>query len=142
MRHRLICPHPQTQLFLCFSPCSVHDVGAALDYAKKLRAYAEQAKDDLHIIMRVYFEKCEARPCLSYITDPIILINDIGRAQQWAGRVSSTVRGTFFRGHILTSEPRTCPPMTRPRHERQVWSQSDLLRCPEAPSLIGGVVVS
>ena len=30
---------------------------AALDYAQKLRAYAEEAKDDLHIVMRVYFEK-------------------------------------------------------------------------------------
>jgi 3-deoxy-7-phosphoheptulonate synthase len=39
------------------SPCSVHDVDAALEYAQKLRAYAETAKDDLHIIMRVYFEK-------------------------------------------------------------------------------------
>ena len=38
-------------------PCSVHDVEAALEYAQKLRAYAETAKDDLHIIMRVYFEK-------------------------------------------------------------------------------------
>jgi 3-deoxy-7-phosphoheptulonate synthase len=39
------------------SPCSVHDVDAAIEYAQKLRAYAETAKDDLHIIMRVYFEK-------------------------------------------------------------------------------------
>jgi 3-deoxy-7-phosphoheptulonate synthase len=38
-------------------PCSVHDVDAALEYAHKLRAYAENAKEDLHIIMRVYFEK-------------------------------------------------------------------------------------
>lgn len=29
----------------------------ALEYARLLRAYAEQAKDDLHIVMRVYFEK-------------------------------------------------------------------------------------
>lgn len=28
-----------------------------MEYARLLRAYAEQAKDDLHIIMRVYFEK-------------------------------------------------------------------------------------
>jgi 3-deoxy-7-phosphoheptulonate synthase len=26
-------------------------------YAKKLKAYADQAKEDLHIVMRVYFEK-------------------------------------------------------------------------------------
>ena len=38
-------------------PCSVHDVDAALEYAQNLKAYADTAKDDLHIIMRVYFEK-------------------------------------------------------------------------------------
>jgi 3-deoxy-7-phosphoheptulonate synthase len=38
-------------------PCSVHDIDAALEYAEKLKAYADTAKDDLHIIMRVYFEK-------------------------------------------------------------------------------------
>ena len=38
-------------------PCSIHDVKAALEYAEKLKAYAEQASEDLHICMRVYFEK-------------------------------------------------------------------------------------
>jgi 3-deoxy-7-phosphoheptulonate synthase len=32
-------------------------VEAGLEYARQLRSYAEQAKDDLLIIMRVYFEK-------------------------------------------------------------------------------------
>jgi len=40
------------------SPCSVHDVQAGLEYAKLLQGYAETAKEDLFIIMRVYFEKC------------------------------------------------------------------------------------
>ncbi|KAF5338952.1 hypothetical protein D9611_008789 [Ephemerocybe angulata] len=39
------------------APCSVHNVDAALEYARLLREYAETAKDDLHIVMRVYFEK-------------------------------------------------------------------------------------
>jgi 3-deoxy-7-phosphoheptulonate synthase len=38
-------------------PCSVHDPESALAYARMLRAYAETAKEDLHIVMRVYFEK-------------------------------------------------------------------------------------
>ena len=38
-------------------PCSVHNIDSALEYAKLLKAYADQAKDDLLIIMRVYFEK-------------------------------------------------------------------------------------
>jgi len=35
----------------------VHDPEAALVYAKLLKSYADQAKSDLHIVMRVYFEK-------------------------------------------------------------------------------------
>ncbi|KAI9443263.1 hypothetical protein H4582DRAFT_1176469 [Lactarius indigo] len=45
------------RLIVVVGPCSVHDVEAAKEYAQKLKVYAENAKDDLHIIMRVYFEK-------------------------------------------------------------------------------------
>ncbi|CAD6884804.1 unnamed protein product [Tilletia controversa] len=45
------------RLVVIVGPCSVHDVRAALEYAAKLKAYADEAADDLHIIMRVYFEK-------------------------------------------------------------------------------------
>lgn len=38
-------------------PCSVNNVESALEYAHKLKAYADGAKNDLHIVMRVYFEK-------------------------------------------------------------------------------------
>jgi 3-deoxy-7-phosphoheptulonate synthase len=38
-------------------PCSVNNVESALEYAHSLHAYAQHAKDDLHIVMRVYFEK-------------------------------------------------------------------------------------
>ena len=38
-------------------PCSVHDPDAALEYARRLQKYAEGAKEDLLIVMRVYFEK-------------------------------------------------------------------------------------
>ncbi|OJT11528.1 Phospho-2-dehydro-3-deoxyheptonate aldolase, tyrosine-inhibited [Trametes pubescens] len=45
------------RLVVVVGPCSVHNVESALEYARNLRAYAETAKEDLHIIMRVYFEK-------------------------------------------------------------------------------------
>ncbi|KAG9001982.1 hypothetical protein FRB94_004187 [Tulasnella sp. JGI-2019a] len=45
------------RIIVVVGPCSVHDVDAALEYAGKLKAYADQAKEDLHIMMRVYFEK-------------------------------------------------------------------------------------
>jgi 3-deoxy-7-phosphoheptulonate synthase len=45
------------RLLVIVGPCSVHDEKAALDYAQKLLLVREQLKDDLEIIMRVYFEK-------------------------------------------------------------------------------------
>ncbi|KAF8327195.1 uncharacterized protein EI90DRAFT_2975196 [Cantharellus anzutake] len=45
------------RLLVVVGPCSVHDVEAGVEYAKSLRAYAETAKDELLILMRVYFEK-------------------------------------------------------------------------------------
>jgi len=45
------------RLFVVVGPCSIHDVDAAMDYARRLRALAEEVKDTLLIVMRVYFEK-------------------------------------------------------------------------------------
>ncbi len=45
------------RLIAIVGPCSVHDVHAAMEYAKRLRQEAERLKDDLLIVMRVYFEK-------------------------------------------------------------------------------------
>jgi 3-deoxy-7-phosphoheptulonate synthase len=45
------------RLLLVVGPCSIHDPVAALDYAKRLREKAEQFRDDLLVVMRVYFEK-------------------------------------------------------------------------------------
>ncbi len=45
------------RLLVVIGPCSIHDPVAAIDYANKLKAEAERVKDDLLIVMRVYFEK-------------------------------------------------------------------------------------
>ncbi|MCB1868095.1 MAG: 3-deoxy-7-phosphoheptulonate synthase [Gammaproteobacteria bacterium] len=45
------------RLIVVVGPCSVHDPDAALDYAGKLLTLKEALKDDLLIVMRVYFEK-------------------------------------------------------------------------------------
>ncbi|WNL37484.1 3-deoxy-7-phosphoheptulonate synthase [Halomonas sp. PAMB 3232] len=45
------------RLLMVVGPCSIHDVDAAIDYAKKLRALADEVSDSLYIVMRVYFEK-------------------------------------------------------------------------------------
>ncbi|HRQ36095.1 MAG TPA: 3-deoxy-7-phosphoheptulonate synthase, partial [Chiayiivirga sp.] len=38
-------------------PCSIHDADAALEYAARLKTEADRLKDDLLVVMRVYFEK-------------------------------------------------------------------------------------
>lgn len=38
-------------------PCSIHDTKAGLEYAKRLKALAEEVKDRIYLVMRVYFEK-------------------------------------------------------------------------------------
>ncbi len=45
------------RMLVIIGPCSIHDPVAALDYARKLLEQAERVKDDLLIVMRVYFEK-------------------------------------------------------------------------------------
>jgi len=45
------------RLMVVVGPCSVHDPDAALEYARKLKEYADGAKEDLFMVMRVYFEK-------------------------------------------------------------------------------------
>ncbi|MDO6385875.1 MULTISPECIES: 3-deoxy-7-phosphoheptulonate synthase [Uliginosibacterium] len=38
-------------------PCSIHDPVAGLDYARRLKALADEVADTLCVVMRVYFEK-------------------------------------------------------------------------------------
>jgi 3-deoxy-7-phosphoheptulonate synthase len=45
------------RLVVIVGPCSVHDTAAAREYASKLKVLIDELKDDLCIIMRVYFEK-------------------------------------------------------------------------------------
>ncbi len=45
------------RLLVVVGPCSIHDTTAALEYAERLSKLRETLKDDLLIVMRVYFEK-------------------------------------------------------------------------------------
>jgi 3-deoxy-7-phosphoheptulonate synthase len=46
-----------SRLMVVIGPCSVHDPVAALDYARRLSAKAEELSGELLVVMRVYFEK-------------------------------------------------------------------------------------
>ncbi|TVQ68647.1 MAG: 3-deoxy-7-phosphoheptulonate synthase, partial [Oceanospirillales bacterium] len=45
------------RLMVVIGPCSIHDTEAALEYGRRLKALAEEVKDSLYLVMRVYFEK-------------------------------------------------------------------------------------
>ena len=45
------------RLIVVTGPCSIHDPQAALDYARRLKAERDRLRDDLEVVMRVYFEK-------------------------------------------------------------------------------------
>jgi 3-deoxy-7-phosphoheptulonate synthase len=45
------------RLIVVVGPCSIHDVKAAKEYALRLKKLADEVKDSLLIVMRVYFEK-------------------------------------------------------------------------------------
>jgi 3-deoxy-7-phosphoheptulonate synthase len=45
------------RLLVVIGPCSIHDPGAALDYARRLKEARDKYKDTLEIVMRAYFEK-------------------------------------------------------------------------------------
>ena len=55
------------RLLVVVGPCSIHDPVAALEYGRKLVKLREQYKDQLEIVMRVYFEKPRTTVGLSLI---------------------------------------------------------------------------
>ena len=45
------------RLVVVVGPCSIHDPDAAMDYAARLKALADEIAEDIFVVMRVYFEK-------------------------------------------------------------------------------------
>ena len=45
------------RLVVVVGPCSIHDPDAAMDYAARLKALADEVAEDIFVVMRVYFEK-------------------------------------------------------------------------------------
>lgn len=45
------------RLLVIVGPCSIHDPGAATDYAQQLCTLRDEVADSLYCVMRVYFEK-------------------------------------------------------------------------------------
>lgn len=54
---RNILDRKDPRLFIVIGPCSIHDIEAAKDYARRLKKLSDEVSDTLLLIMRVYFEK-------------------------------------------------------------------------------------
>jgi 3-deoxy-7-phosphoheptulonate synthase len=54
--HRLIFTDDK-RFLLIVGPCSIHDLDAGRDYARRLASLAREVSDRVMIVMRVYFEK-------------------------------------------------------------------------------------
>lgn len=52
-----ILDRTDARLLVVAGPCSIHDIDAAKDYARRLKKLHDQYSDSLYIVMRVYFEK-------------------------------------------------------------------------------------
>ena len=52
-----ILHYKDDRLLVVSGPCSIHDTESALEYASWLKAQSDKYKDNLLIVMRVYFEK-------------------------------------------------------------------------------------
>ena len=59
------------RLIVVVGPCSIHDHDQAMEYARALKAQADALKNDLLVVMRVYFEKPRTTVgWKGYINDP------------------------------------------------------------------------
>ena len=45
------------RLMVIVGPCSIHDIGAAREYALKLQSLQKEVEKSIYLVMRVYFEK-------------------------------------------------------------------------------------
>ena len=54
---RAILNRKDDRLLVIAGPCSIHDTVAGLDYANRFKALADELKEKIYLVMRVYFEK-------------------------------------------------------------------------------------
>jgi 3-deoxy-7-phosphoheptulonate synthase len=97
------------RLLIVVGPCSIHDLKAGREYAQKLAALAEEVKDRMLLVMRVYFEK--PRTTVGWkglIMDPNLDgTSDIPEGLRIARRFLNEVIAIHCRSHLLVRHRRT-----------------------------------
>jgi 3-deoxy-7-phosphoheptulonate synthase len=79
------------RLMVVIGPCSIHDPGAAVEYATRLRRLADEVKDTLFLVMRVYFEKPRTSTgWKGFVNDP--MMDDSFRIDQGIVRARNLLR--------------------------------------------------
>lgn len=87
--------HQDDRLLLIVGPCSIHDPEACLEYAERLAKLADEVREKVLIVMRVYFEK--PRTTVGWkglIMDPDLdgsddIVKGLGAARTFLGEVLS-----------------------------------------------------
>jgi 3-deoxy-7-phosphoheptulonate synthase len=54
---RILMGEDDHRLLVVCGPCSIHDINASMDYARRLANLSKSVEDDIAIVMRTYFEK-------------------------------------------------------------------------------------
>ncbi len=54
---RILSGKDDHRLLVVCGPCSIHDINASMDYARRLANLAKSVEDEIAIVMRTYFEK-------------------------------------------------------------------------------------
>ncbi|HPT50219.1 MAG TPA: 3-deoxy-7-phosphoheptulonate synthase [Accumulibacter sp.] len=68
---RKIIDRVDHRFLVVVGPCSIHDPVAGIDYARRLKALADEVSETLYLVMRVYFEKPRTTTgWKGYINDP------------------------------------------------------------------------
>ncbi|MFA5027427.1 MAG: 3-deoxy-7-phosphoheptulonate synthase [Candidatus Methylomirabilota bacterium] len=68
---RAILDRTDPRLFLVVGPCSIHDLEAGIEYARRLAGLADEVRQTLLLVMRVYFAKPRtATGWKGFINDP------------------------------------------------------------------------
>lgn len=68
---KAILDRKDPRIFIVVGPCSIHDPVAGYDYAQRLKRLADEVRDTLYLVMRVYFEKPRtATGWKGFINDP------------------------------------------------------------------------